>query len=181
MNVCAKMINNRLIYQSVERLLVAVILSMFFVLLGCRANTKMDSLPVAVAEILAIEPLDSGFTDRYIVYVKREAYKANESIINEENILRCWRTRGSGLEACTAKQMLSDGNIDFFSKTPVQRSYIDFIVRKSESESIVKILFLESYIFRGGINEYYELTMKWTGTKWEKESIKKHPYPMPTD
>jgi hypothetical protein len=164
-----------------KRLLVAAIVCLFFGLLGCRANSHMDSLPEAVAEVLATEPLDSGFADRYIVHAKREAFSSSETRINEGNILECWRTRGSGIETCTAKQILNDRNTDFFSKTPVQRSYIDFVIRKPDSNSIAKILFFESYSYQGGINEYNELTMKWNGTKWEKESIKKHAYPMPTD
>jgi hypothetical protein len=167
--------------QVTKLLLVVTMLFASNGLIACQSRSQKE-LPRAIAEVLAIEPFDSSFPERFIVHARRDAFGASETEITKENMQSCWKALGVGLEICTHKQWSAAHGSDFDNKvSPAEREYIEFVIRNSKSKDIARALVTVGNFHYGVTNGYYELTMKWTGTKWEKESIKKHAYPMPTD
>lgn len=136
-------------------------------------------LPNAAAEILAQEALGSGNLNRYIVYARRDAFKSTGTEVGAHNMIDAWYSDGSGrLVQVTWDIVQKDWLADFNSTTrPYKHSYVHFVVRGTPMlDSTGRILLTEFY---GGEVYLAEMVLRWDGTRWQKESIREIPWPLP--
>jgi hypothetical protein len=167
-----------------RRIFLLLLLSMNLVA-ACRSNqpaetlSRWEVLPQMAAEMLAREPLDSGNFDRYIVHARREAFKSTGTSIGPDTLVSAWYSGGGSLLPVTWETLQSDSLTDFNdTKRPYKHSYVNFVIRSySTVDQTARLFVTEEY--GGPLGDFVELTLRWDGSRWQKESLARLPGPPP--
>jgi hypothetical protein len=144
---------------------------------------SLESLDEAVAVILSAEPLDGMNKNRYVVQADRSVIGSGtrKVIVKESNMLSCWVFNSGVLpKTCTALQMGLDYSKDIDSQQPFRYSYVTYAIgNDSINPDKARILVYESFQY-GPSATYWELVVERIGSRWQKQSLIKHPMPFPS-
>jgi hypothetical protein len=147
------------------------------------SSRLIQSSELAVASILASEPLQSNLPRRYVVQVTRNAYGfgTSEAIFTENDVINCWFFElGAPVRKCTVREFGETSWADIRSGKPFDAAYITFtLVPNADDPAKARVLAVETYV-NPPDEHYWVMNISNVSGTWRKDSLTRHPLPFPS-
>jgi hypothetical protein len=147
------------------------------------SNRLIQSSELAIASILASEPLQSNSSRRYVMQIPRSAYGfgTSDSIFTDKDMINCWIFEwGSLVRKCTFLEYGETSWADIRSGKPFNAAYITFtLVPNADDPAKARVLAVETYV-NPPDEHYWVMNISNVSGTWRKDSLTRHPLPFPS-